>query len=239
MSSDDYKKQAAMRAVEMVEPGMTIGLGTGSTAAYFVALLGERVKAGLQIRCVPTSEATRKLAEERGIQLTTLDETPELDMTFDGADEIDGDLRMIKGGGGALLREKIVAMASDRVIIMVDQSKRVDQLGAFKVPVEVVPFGVTATQALIGLFAEEAGCQGAMSLRLDKDGKPFVTDNGNYVVDCDFGLIDDPEELDDALRFVPGVVESGLFIDVCDVAVIAGPEGVEVVESEDGEIDED
>ncbi len=238
MSADDQKKKAAMRAVEMVEPGMRIGLGTGSTAAYFVALLGERVKAGLSVICVPTSESTRQLAEDRGISVSTLDETPEIDITFDGADEIDGELRMIKGGGGALLREKIVAMASDRVVIMVDESKVVETLGAFKLPVEVVPFGLTSTMDMIEALVTDVGCEGEIAVRKGADGEPFVTDNGNYILDCDFSRIDEPEELDDALKFVPGVVESGLFLDICDVAIIGEDGDIRVMEAErDDEVD--
>ncbi len=239
MSAEDNKKRAAMKAVEMVEPGMRLGLGSGSTAAHFVALLGERVKAGLSIVGVPTSEETRALASERGIPLSSLEEIPELDITFDGADEIDGDLQMIKGGGGALLREKIVAMASDRVVIMVDRSKVVDTLGRFKLPVEVVPFGLTATSEMMSVLCEEAGCRGEIELRMGKDGKPFVTDNGNLILDCNFGRIDDPEELDEAFKFIPGVVESGLFLDICDVAIIAGEDGVEVIEAERDDEDDD
>ncbi len=232
MSADDQKKSAAMRAVEMVEPGMRLGLGTGSTAAYFVKLLGERVKAGLSVSGVPTSDATRKLAEQCGIPLTTLDEVTELDVTFDGADEVDGDLRLIKGGGGALLREKIVAMASDRVVIMADESKLVEQLGAFKLPIEVVPFGLGATREMIEVLSSDAGCEGEISLRSTSDGKPFVTDNGNYILDCDFGRIPDPEELEDSYRFIPGVVECGLFIDLCDIAIIGGEDGLQIIEAQ-------
>jgi ribose 5-phosphate isomerase A len=240
MSTNEQKKMAAMRAVEMVEPGMRVGLGTGSTAAHFVALLGARVKAGLSVTCVPTSEETRRLAESHGITLSSLEELPELDMTFDGADEIDGELRMIKGGGGALLREKIVAMSSDRVVIMVDESKLVETLGAYKLPVEAVPFGLTATREMITSLAEECGCRGEIELRLDPGGQPYQTDNGNYILDCDFGRIPEPEELDEALRFIPGVVESGLFLDICDVAIIAGEDGVRVLEAErDEDYDEE
>lgn len=239
MSADEHKKAAAMRAVEMVEPGMRVGLGTGSTAAHFVALLGARVKAGLSVICVPTSEETRKFGESRGITMSTLEEVPELDITFDGADEIDAELRMIKGGGGALLREKIVAMASDRVVIMVDDSKLVDTLGAFKLPVEVVKFGLTATRDMIETLAADCGCEGEIELRMTSDGQPFVSDNGNYILDCNFGRIEEPEELDDALKFVPGVVESGLFLDICDVAIISGDDGVQKIEANRDELDEE
>jgi len=232
MSADEHKKMAAMRAVEMVEPGMRIGLGTGSTAAHFVALLGARVNAGLSVICVPTSEETRKFGESRGIKMSTLEDEPELDITFDGADEIDGDLNMIKGGGGALLREKIVAMATDRVVIMDDESKLVDTLGAFKLPVEVVQFGLAVTIDMIEALAADCGCEGEIALRKTAGGEPFVTDNGNFILDCDFGQIEDAEELEDALRYVPGVVESGLFVDICDVAIVSGDDGVRLIESE-------
>jgi len=239
MSVDEHKKTAAMRAVEMVEPGMRIGLGTGSTAAHFVALLGVRVKSGLSVICVPTSEETRAFGESRGITMSTLEEVPELDITFDGADEIDTELRMIKGGGGALLREKIVAMASDRVVIMVDDSKLVETLGAFKLPVEVVQFGLTATREMVETLAADCGCEGEVELRMAEPGKPFVTDNGNYILDCAFGKIEDADDLDDALKFIPGVVESGLFLDICDVAIIAGDDGVQRLEANRDEIEED
>jgi ribose 5-phosphate isomerase A len=181
---------------------------------------------------VPTSEATRLQAERLGIQLATLDEHPILDLTVDGADEIDRDLRMIKGGGGALLREKIVATASQQVVIIADRSKLVGTLGAFALPLEVVQFGLTATRNMIELMAADCGCDGQISLRMGADDKPFVTDGGNFILDCAFGKIDDPEALDDALQLVPGVVETGLFIGIADVAIIAGPDGIEVLESE-------
>ena len=163
---------------------MLVGLGTGSTAAKFVDLLGQRVKAGLEVTCVPTSEATRLQAERLGIPLTTLDDMPFLDLTVDGADELDAELRLIKGGGGALLREKIVAMASERMIVIADASKRVGTLGKFPLPVEVVRFGLTATRTLIGAVATDVGCTGEIKLRLTKDGQPFVTDSGNVIFDC-------------------------------------------------------
>ncbi|SFV39117.1 ribose-5-phosphate isomerase RpiA [Hyphomicrobium facile] len=239
MSTDDWKRQAAEQALTYVEDGMKLGLGTGSTAAKFVDLLGAKVKSGLKVVCVPTSEATRAQAAALGIPLTTLDETPELDLTIDGADEIDSDLRLIKGGGGALLREKIVAVASDRVVIIADNSKRVENLGLFPLPLEVVPFGLGATQNLIVKLAADCGCEGEVKLRVGTDGKPFVTDNGNHILDCAFGLIDDPEALDDALKLVPGVVESGLFIGIADVGIIAGPKGVEVLSGIETDFEED
>jgi ribose 5-phosphate isomerase A len=192
MSSDDLKRQAAEQALNYVEDGMKLGLGTGSTAARFVELLGAKVKAGLKVVCVPTSEATRAQAAALGIPLATLEQYPALDLTVDGADEIDDELRLIKGGGGALLREKIVAVASERVVIIADSSKRVDVLGRFPLPIEVVPFGLTATERLLAGVAADAGCEGEIKLRTGANGAPYVTDNGNYILDCFFGAIDDP-----------------------------------------------
>jgi ribose 5-phosphate isomerase A len=235
MSVDSFKLAAARRALSFVEPRMRLGLGTGSTASVFVELLGAGVREGLQVLCVPTSEQTRVLAEKLGIPLSTLDETPLLDLTIDGADELDGELRLIKGGGGALLREKIVATASDRMIVIADASKRVEKLGRFPLPVEVVRFGVTATRNMIEMLAHDAGCQGEITLRLKPDGSPFITDGGNFIFDCAFGQIDDPESLDEALKFIPGVVENGLFLGIADAAIIGGPEGVSVIEASYGE----
>lgn len=231
MSADDFKRLAAEHAIALVEPGMQLGLGTGSTARHFVDLLGARVKAGLKVVCVPTSEATRAQAAALGIPLTTLDETPELHLTVDGADELDHQLRLIKGGGGALLREKIVAAASDRLVIIADMSKLVRRLGAFALPVEVVPFGHVATCNLIRDLADDSGCEGDIDLRMGRDGVPFLTDNGNYIYDCAFGLIPEPEVLDEALKMVPGVVESGLFLGLADTAFVAGPGGVLTIEA--------
>jgi ribose 5-phosphate isomerase A len=230
MSADTWKQQAAERALEFIEDGMTLGLGTGSTAARFVDLVGQRVKAGLRVKCVPTSQATHAHAERLGIPLTTLDETPFLDLAVDGADEIDGQLRLIKGGGGALLREKIVATASQRMIVISDASKRVITLGQFPLPVEVVRFGLAATRNMVEVLAADAGCEGTIKLRLAPDGRPFETDSGNLILDCAFGQIADPEALEDALKLVPGVVESGLFLGIADAAVIAGPDGVVVLD---------
>lgn len=228
----DYKQQAAAKALEYVEPGMKLGLGTGSTAAKFVDLLGEKVKAGLDVVCVPTSEATAAQARALGIKLTTLDDEPVLDITVDGADELDGDLRLIKGGGGALLREKIVAVSSDRMIVIADASKRVGRLGKFAVPVEVVRFGLGSTTRMIEALTADIGCEGPITLRRAADGTPFITDSGNVILDCAFGQLPDPEAVDDVLRQIPGVVENGLFIGICDTAIIAGPDGVEVIEAE-------
>jgi len=240
VSTEDFKRQAAAQALELVTSGMRLGLGTGSTAAIFVELLGERLKAeGLDVLCIPTSEATRKQAEALGIALSTLDDTPYLDMTVDGADEMDEALRLIKGGGGALLREKIVASASARLVIIADNSKLVETLGRYPLPVEVVPFGLTATRNLVTSLAADAGCTGQITLRLAGDGTPFVTDNGNYILDCAFGEIQDPEALDDALKLIPGVVENGLFLGLADLGIVAGPDGVTVISSAELDFEDD
>ncbi len=233
MTADDYKRQAAARALDFVEPGMKLGLGTGSTAAHFVDLLGAKVKAGLDVVCVPTSEATAEQARGLGIKLTTLDDITELDLTVDGADEIDTELSLVKGGGGALLREKIVADASKKVIIIADHSKMVEMLGAFPLPLEVIPYGLKTTISRVKLMAEAADCEGPIVQRLMANGKPFVTDNGNFILDCNFGIIEDPITLDMLLKEVPGVVENGMFLDVADYVIIAGPDGVEVMEPEE------
>jgi ribose 5-phosphate isomerase A len=234
MSADAWKLMVAERALAFVEPGMRLGLGTGSTAAKFVECLGRRVKEGLNVVCVPTSEATRMQAQAAGIKLATLDEVPLLDLTIDGADEFDSELRLIKGGGGALLREKIVATASERMIVIADASKRVETLGAFSLPIEVVRFGYVATRNMIEMLSADAGCRGEIVLRQGFDRQPFVTDGGNYIFDCAFGRIDDPEALDEALKFIPGVVENGLFLGIADAAVVAGPDGLAVLEPDDG-----
>ena len=238
MSADQLKKMAAERALAFVEPGMKLGLGTGSTAAAFVDLLGAKVAAGLKVICVSTSEATERQARGLGIPMTTLDEEPFLDLTIDGADELDEELRLIKGGGGALLREKIVATASDRMIVIADASKRVETLGKFPLPIEVIPFGLKATLGMIETLAEDCGCVGELKVRKTASGEPFRTDSGNLIVDAHFGAIGDPDSLDTALKLIPGVVENGLFIGIADTAIIAGPDGVEVIEAAFGE-DED
>lgn len=235
MTPDTMKIAAAVRALALVEPGMKLGLGTGSTAALFVGLLGQEVKKGLEVVCVPTSEATRRQAEALGIPLTTLDDVTFLDLTVDGADEIDSELRLIKGGGGALLREKIVATASDRMAVIADESKLVGTLGAFALPVEVVSFGLMATHNMIEMLAADAGCQGEVRLRRTAQGDVFLTDSGNCIFDCHFGRIEDPESLDEALKFIPGVVENGLFLGIADVAIIGGREGVTVLSASYGE----
>ena len=230
MSSDDEKQQAARAALDLVEPGMKLGLGTGSTANRFVALLGEKVAAGLHVVAVPTSEATRAQAQSLAIPLTTLDETPQLDLTIDGADELDGALRLIKGGGGALLREKIVAASSARMLVIADASKKVTTLGAFPLPVEVVPFGLGSTQRRLERSTTAQGLVGAITLRR-RDGQICVTDGGHYRLDCAFGAIADPERLAAALGALPGVVDHGLFIGLAGAALVAGPGGVETIEA--------
>jgi ribose 5-phosphate isomerase A len=227
---DELKRQAAARALEEVRDGMRLGLGTGSTAKHFVELLGERVRAGLNVVGVPTSEVTRADAERCGIPLTTLEAIDRLDLTVDGADEVDAALNLIKGGGGALLREKIVATASDRMIVIADDSKWVDVLGRFPLPVEVVPFGLAATQrALLEAFAQ-VNVSGQMVLRKGKDGHVFVTDGGHWIVDAHLGRITDAPRLAALLSAIPGVVEHGLFIGIAKAAVLAGAQGIRFVE---------
>jgi ribose 5-phosphate isomerase A len=230
MNADAQKRAAAARAVEFVHPGMRLGLGTGSTAKHFVELIGERVRAGLDIVAVPTSQATRADAERCGITLTTLDETPELDLAVDGADEIAPDLSLIKGGGGALLREKIVAAASARMIVIADQSKWVGALGRFPLPIEVAPFGLGATQRAIKKVIAAMQRPGPLTVRRGKDGHAFVTDGGHWIIDAALGRIDAPKALAHALSGVPGVMEHGLFIDLAQIAILAGPDGVTVIE---------
>lgn len=231
MTADEQKKAAAIRALDYVKPGMKLGLGTGSTAEHFVRALGEKVKQGLEVVGVPTSERTGKLAASLGIPLSNLDDTPHLDITVDGADELDRNLRLIKGGGGALLREKIVATASDRMIVIADASKLVETLGAFPLPVEVIPFGATVTARKIAEVASAFGCSGKMSRRADEYGEPFFTDSENFIYDCDFGKIPDPDSLAAALNRIPGVVDNGLFIGIAALAIVGTPSGTDIVET--------
>ncbi len=226
---DRYKADAARAAVELVKPGMLLGLGTGSTAYHFVEAVGEFVRGGLEVTCVPTSEATEAHAAKLKIPLSTLDETPQLDLTVDGADEIDDRLRLIKGGGGALLREKIVATASDRMVVIADDSKMSATLGSHPLPIEVVRFGLRATTRLIEAFSAEAGSEGDIRLRSGEGDMPFVTDQGNLIVDCAFHKIAEPEVLAFALKRIPGVVEHGLFLGLADMAIVAGADGVKAV----------
>jgi ribose 5-phosphate isomerase A len=227
---DELKRQAAARALEFVRDGMKLGLGTGSTAKHFVELLGERVRGGLKVIGVPTSEVTRADALRCGIALTTLDDIDRLDLTVDGADEIDPSLNVIKGGGGALLREKIVAAASDRMIVIADDSKWVEVLGRFPLPVEVIPFGLAATRRAIQAAFAESGVSGQMVVRKGKDGHVFVTDGGHWIVDAHLGRITDTAGLAGLLNAIPGVVDHGLFVGLVSVAVLAGSQGIRVVE---------
>lgn len=231
MAVEEQKRRAALAALDYVEDGMRLGLGTGSTAVHFVDALGERVAQGLDVICVPTSEATATQARGLGIRLSTLDEMPELDLTVDGADELDRALNLIKGGGGAMLREKIVASASARMVVIADETKLVDMLGRFALPVEVVPFGAAVTQRRLTEVAGAFGCQGDVTLRI-KDHKPFMTDGGHLIYDCAFGRIADAAGLAQELNRIPGVVENGLFISFATVALIGTDRGVETVKPE-------
>jgi ribose 5-phosphate isomerase A len=228
MDARALKIEAARAALGHVRDGMRLGIGTGSTAEEFVRLLAEKVAAGMKIVGVPTSERTAALCRELGVPLSTLEETPELDLTIDGADEVDGQLALIKGGGGALLREKIVAAASARMIVIADESKLVETLGRFPLPIEVNRFGLGATRLAIARAAEAAGLSGPMTLRMT-NGEPFVTDGGHFIIDASFGRIPDPRALSNGLHAVPGVVEHGLFLGLADAAIIAGADGIRTV----------
>ena len=213
------KQRSAEAACEYVKDGMIVGLGTGSTAEFAVKKIGELVRNGLSIRGIPTSDATKILAESEGIPLIDFSETMFIDLTIDGADEIDANLNIIKGGGAALLREKIVASASSEEIIIVSGSKLVQQLGTFPLPVEVIPFGWQV------VFNQLESLQGNPELRL-KQGQPSVTDQGNFIVDCHFRKIENPEQLEQHLNMIPGVVENGLFINLCTRMIMADGENI-------------
>jgi len=219
---DHEKELAARDSLRFVQDGQIVGLGTGSTAAYFVRFLGERVREGLKIKGIPTAVRTRELATSLGIPLTTLDEYQEIDVTIDGADEINPHLQLIKGGGGALLREKVVASASKKLVIIADSSKQVAILGKFPLPVEVVGFA----QALVTKKIQGLGA--TVKLRVESDGKPYVTDEGHHILDCCFGRIPDPPALARKLSDMPGVMEHGLFIGMASVALVG--KGDEVIE---------
>jgi len=227
--SEALKREAAARAVGEIASGMKVGLGTGSTARHFVELLGERVAAGLDIVGVPTSEATAAQARQCGIPLSDLDALDRLDVTVDGADEIDARLNLIKGGGGALLREKIVAAASDIMIVIADHSKVVATLGRFPLPIEVNRFGLGATRHAIASTMARHGAEGALNLRIGTRGEPFQTDGGHLILDAFFGRISQPEALSSELLDIPGVVQHGLFLNMCRKAYIATPNGVETL----------
>lgn len=228
--ADDLKTAAARAALDYVKDGMKLGIGTGSTADAFVRLLAEKVNNGFSIIGVPTSERTASLCRELGVPLTTLEETPALDITIDGADEVDGNLYLIKGGGGALLREKIVAKASASMLVIADDSKLVDTLGAFDLPIEVNRFGLAATKIAIEELAKSLGLVGDIILR--KDGEvEFETDGGHLILDASFGRIPDPKALSTELLQIPGVVEHGLFIDIANTAILAGADGIEILKA--------
>ena len=229
------KSAAAAKAAEYVKSGMKLGLGTGSTAAWLVKHLGERVRSeGLEIVGVPTSTRTLAQARDEGIPITTLDEAKWLDLTIDGADEYDADLALIKGGGGALLHEKIVATASDRMIVIADDSKRVETLGAFPLPVEVVRFGWTATRKLIEDVLSSTDLDGTTITVRQKDGEAFLTDEQHFILDLHLEFIDDVDSLGQRLLAVPGVVETGLFVDIADTAIFGMASGEVKVQVADG-----
>lgn len=228
MSADDFKRAAAAAAAQLVEPDMVLGLGTGSTAAHFISLLGERVRDGLYVAAVPTSEDTAKRAALAGIELVEPDEATIIDLAVDGADEVDGRKQLIKGGGGALLREKIIANAARRFVVIADASKKVAELGAFPLPVEIDRFSYGLTvravrEALIALGFADADVR----LRATTVGPAFISDGGNFILDCRLKRLPDAPAVDRALKAIPGVVETGLFIGLADVVILAGPAGVE------------
>ena len=212
------KRLAAEKAVEYVQDGMIIGLGTGSTAYWAIQKLGEKVQKGLNIQAIATSVLSEKLAQQLGISLISFDQIDQIDLTIDGADEITSDGNAIKGGGGALLREKIVAFASKRFIIIVDESKKVDKLGTFPLPVEIVPFGFEITMKHLS----KLGCKPVLRIN---QREPSITDNGNFIADCRFGNIESPEKLHDEINRIPGVVENGLFIQMASNVIVGYKDG--------------
>lgn len=238
---DKAKFVAAKRATDFVEDGMRVGLGTGSTAAWLVRCLGELVRdEGLRMKGVPTSSRTANLARDVGIEVISLDEAKWLDVTIDGADEFDGDLHLIKGGGGALLQEKIVATASDQMVVIADAGKEVEHLGAFPLPVEVIPFGWQTTQALLEETLISMDVLGrSTSLRMNGQA-PYVTDEGNYIIDLHLGRIGNPRQMALVLNQMPGVVENGLFIDICDTVIVGFGDGrVETRDINEGTVETD
>ncbi|TWH01274.1 ribose-5-phosphate isomerase [Mesorhizobium sp. J18] len=230
MDARTLKIEAARAALEHVEDGMKLGIGSGSTAEEFVRLLAEKVAGGLRIAGVPTSERTAGLCKELSVPLSTLDDMPELDLAIDGADEIGPDLALIKGGGGALLREKIVAAASARMIVIADDTKLVEELGKFPLPIEVNRFGLHATMGAVEKLASRLGLSGPLAIR-KTNGEPFVTDGGHLIIDASFGRIPDTRALSDGLNSIPGVVEHGLFIGMADTAIVAGDDGIRTLQA--------
>jgi len=226
------KENAAGAALEYVEDGMVLGLGSGSTAEIFVQLVGERIKEeGIRVQGVPTSDVTARVAKEFGVPLLPIEHVERIDLAVDGADEVDPLFDLIKGGGGRLLREKIIAHAADRMAVIVDEAKMVETLGAFPLPVEVDPFGFTITAKKIFDALRRSGArEWEIVLRESGDGKPFITDGGHYILDCAVGALSDPAETAQRLAAIPGVVEHGLFIGLASVLIVGGPEGAEVFE---------
>lgn len=229
MDARELKIKAAAAALEHVTNGMRLGIGTGSTAEEFIRLLAIKTAAGLQVTGVPTSERSANLCRELGVPLATLDDLPELDLTVDGTDEIDPGFNLIKGGGGALLREKIVAAASAKMVVIADASKVVAKLGRFPLPIEVNPFGLKATTIAVEKAASKLGLSGPIQLRMRGDA-PFVTDGGHLILDASFGLIPDATALSAALHAIPGVVEHGLFLNLATIAIVAGADGIRKLE---------
>ncbi|WP_062202830.1 ribose-5-phosphate isomerase RpiA [Aureimonas sp. AU12] len=230
MDAQALKQRVAKEAVGRVESGMRLGIGSGSTAEAFVRVLGERITGGLRIVGVPTSERTAALCRDCGVPLATLEDLPELDLTIDGTDEVDPAFRLIKGGGGALLREKIVAAASARMLVIADASKKVATLGAFPLPIEVNGFGIVSTLLAVERAAALVGLSGELRLRKTGDD-PFITDGGHLIIDASFGRIPDPEALSAALHAIPGVVEHGLFLGLASTVILAGTDGIEVLDA--------
>lgn len=229
MTPDEQKRLAAAEAVKLVGQGMTLGLGTGSTSAHFITLLGARMREGLSVKGVPTSEDTRRRASEAGIPLIEPDETTEIDLAVDGTDEVDLRFNLIKGGGGALLREKIVASAAKRFVVIADRSKKVAELGAFPLPIEIdrFAFGLTVKRVREAFAGE--GLKGHIALRTGSKGQPFVSDGGHFILDCRIGRIHEPASVEAALKSVAGVVETGLFIGLADTVILGGPDGAEIL----------
>ncbi len=224
MNTEHQKKIAAEKATEEVKNGMVIGLGTGSTVYYALLKLGEMIQDGLNIIGIPTSEGTEKIATEQNISLTTLAKHPTIELTIDGADEVDSHLNLIKGGGAALVREKIIANASNRIVIVVDESKVSQVLGStFALPVEIIKFGWEATQREVDKVCGKSDLRGGID-------NPLITDNGNYILDCNFAGIPEPEKVELQLNNIPGVVENGIFVDRADKVIIGTPNGIKYME---------
>ncbi len=221
---EELKRKAGERAVEYIKDGMVVGLGTGSTVKYTILKLGELVKDGLDIIGIPTSIATEKLAKEMGIKLGSINDYQVIDLTIDGADEVDRNLNLIKGGGGALLREKMIAHASRYEIIVVDESKVKSVLGDFPLPIEIVKFGYKRTMNVLSTL----GCKPLLRV---KDGGAYITDNGNYIVDCKFERIDEPAKLERRIDEIPGVVEVGLFVGLANKVIVGKKDKIEIMTS--------